>query len=357
MEDRFKQVIKDAYENEKTRENYISRISGLMRKIDADTLFTVLEDPVRWYPKIREAYPSISTRRNILTVFLALFTKDKDLETDVGGAEIQKKWRQYHDELGRYQKTQESKSEPSKKQVEKYTSFEEIETKYRELGKKSPHESLKSSQQYLLLSVILHLKPKRADLGSVKIYHDKNPNKTDENYIVLRTRGSSYLVMNLYKTNKFYHTVEEDLPRELTGDLQTSLRRHPRDYLFVSSEDKPMSNNTYAKWVGRQFESLFDRGTTVGLLRHIFISEKLDVSNMTLAEREDVARKMQHSTALQDRYRFVKPALCPQICKDYIDKHYTGQGDDKQLISAARSNRLRFKYAGDDIILKHFKDK
>ena len=323
MEDRFKHVIEKEYENEKTKVNYISRMVGLMRKLDADSLFTVLEDPVRWYPKIREVYPSISTRRNILTVFLALFAKDKELETDVGGATVQKKWSQYHDELGRYLKTQESKSEPSKKQVEKYTSFEEIETKYRELGKKSPHASIKSSLQYLLLSVVLHLKPKRADLGSIKIYEEKNPNKTDENYIVLRTRGSSFLVMNVYKTSKFYHTVEEDLPRELTEDLRTSLRRHPREYLFISSENKPMNNNTYAKWVSRQFEELFGKSTGLSLLRHSFISEKLDVGNMTLAEREDVARKMGHTVALQDRYRFVKPTLCPQICKEYIEKHYT----------------------------------
>jgi hypothetical protein len=299
-----------------------------MRKIDADSLFTVLEDPIRWYPKIREAYPSISTRRNLLTVFLALFTKDKDLEEDVGGEDVLKKWKQYHEELSRYEKTQVAKSEPSKKQVDKYTSFEEIETKYHQLGKKSPHESLRSSQQYLLLSVVLHLKPKRADLGSVKIYHEKNPNRTDENYIVLRTRGSSYLVMNLYKTNKFYHTVEEDLPRELTDDLQTSLRRHPREFLFVSSDEKPMSNNTYAKFVSRTFEELFGKGTGVSLLRHTFISEKLDVSDMTLAEREDVARKMQHNVAQQDRYRFVKPKLCPALCKEYIDKHYTRKNNN-----------------------------
>jgi len=339
MEDRFKRVIEKVYENEKTKMNYMSRIIGLMRKIDADSLFTVLEDPVRWYPKIREAYPSIPTRRNLLTVFLALFTHDKELEEDVGGPEIQKKWRQYHDELGRYQKTQESKSEPSQKQVKKYTSFEEIETKYREMGKKSPHESLKSSQQYLLLSVVLHLKPKRADLGSVKIYYDKNPNKTDENYIVLRTRGSSYLVMNLYKTNKFYHTVEEDLPRELTDDLQTSLRRHPRDYLFVSSEEKPMSNNTYSKWVMRQFESLFDRGTTVGLLRHIFISEKVDISNMTIAEQEDVAKKMMHSRGLQQQYKWPKKTVCPEICKSYIDQHYTRKNYNNHSSKKTRKNK------------------
>lgn len=339
MEDRFKQVIEKAYENEKTKMNYISRIIGLMRKIDADSLFTVLEDPVRWYPKIREAYPSIPTRRNLLTVFLALFTHDKELEEDVGGADVQKKWRQYHDELGRYQKTQESKSEPSQKQVDKYTSFEEIETKYRDLGKKSPHESLKSSQQYLLLSVVLHLKPKRADLGSVKIYYDKNPNRTDENYIVLRTRGSSYLVMNLYKTNKFYHTVEEDLPRELMDDLQTSLRRHPRDYLFVSSEEKPMTNNTYAKFFQRVFFDLFGRSTGASLIRHGFISEKLDISNMSIAEQEDVAKKMGHSRLLQQAYRFVRPTLCPQVCKEYIDQHYTRKNYTNHSSKKTRKNR------------------
>jgi hypothetical protein len=339
MEDRFKRVIEAAYENELTKISYISRIAGLMRKIDADSLFTVLEDPVRWYPKIREAYPSISTRRNLLTVFLALFTKDKDLEEDVGGEDVLKKWKQYHEELSRYEKTQVAKSEPSKKQVAKYTSFEEIETKYHQLGKKSPHESLRSSQQYLLLSVVLHLKPKRADLGSVKIYHEKNPNRTDENYIVLRTRGSSYLVMNLYKTNKFYHTVEEDLPRELTDDLQTSLRRHPRDFLFVSSDEKPMNNNTYAKWVGNQFKSLFDRGTTVGLLRHIFLSEKADLNEMTIAEQEDVAKKMGHSRQLQQQYKWPKKTVCPAVCKSYINQHYTRKNYNKNSNKKTRRNK------------------
>jgi hypothetical protein len=177
--------------------------------------------------------------------------------------------------------------------------------------------------------VVLHLKPKRADLGSVKIYYDKNPNKTDENYIVLRSRGSSFLVMNVYKTNKFYHTVEEDLPRELTDDLQTSLRRHPRDYLFVSSEEKPMGNNTYSKWVQKIFLDLFGKSSGVGIIRHAFISEKLNISDMTLAEREDVARKMQHSTSLQDQYRFVRPTLCPQICKSFIEEHYTRKNTSK----------------------------
>jgi hypothetical protein len=340
MEDRFKRVIESAYENELTKLNYISRLMGVLKKVEgADSLLTILEDPVRWYPKIREAYPSITTRRNLLTVFLALFSKDKDLEEDVGGPEIPKKWRQYHDELGRYEKTKLAKSEPTQKQVDKYTSFEEIETKYRELGKKSPHESLRSSLQYLLLSVVLHLKPKRADLGSVKIYYDKNPNKTDENYIVLRSRGSSFLVMNVYKTNKFYHTVEEDLPRELADDLQTSLRRHPRDYLFVSSEEKPMGNNTYSKWYQKIFLDLFGRSTGPSLVRHGFISEKLNISNMSIAEQEDVAKKMGHSRQLQQSYRFVRPTLCPAVCKSFIDEHYTRKNTIKHSKKKTRKNR------------------
>lgn len=313
----IEKLFEEKYSNPTTVENYKSRIRSLLDKLKTTDLVNILKNPAEFYPKIREIYPSITTRKNTLTPILVILRHNPDLVSE----EQAKKWKQYHDDLGRYQKAEVSRSEPSQKQIEKYTSFEEIENKYTDLGRSTPHDTFKKSMQYLLLSIVVYLRPKRADLGSVKIYYEKNPNKTDENYIVLRKRGSSYLVMNIYKTNKFYHTIEEDLPDPLVGDIQTSLRRFPRDYLFETSEHKPMKNNTYSKFFQRSFEDLFGKSLGPSLLRHIFISEKLDFNNMSISEQEQEAKLMLHTRGLQQQYKWAKKTFCPKLCVDYFEKH------------------------------------
>jgi hypothetical protein len=314
--DRFNQVLDKAFANVKTRENYKSRLRGLTKSLEVEDPIVILKAPDTYYPKLQTLYPSFSTRKNMLTLILVLYREDDQLKAENPAAAA--KWKQFHDDLVRIQEAKVRRSEPEAKQIEKYTSYEEITDKYRELKGKTPHNTLKSSQQFLLLSMLVHLRPKRADLGAVKIYKEDDPRKTDENYIVLRSEGTSYLVMNLYKTSKYYQTVEEDLPDELTADLRKSLARHPRNYVFIKENGEPMSNNTYSVFVKNIFEQLFGRATGVSLLRHIYITEKLDFDDMTLQEQEDEAKLMLHTSGLQRRYKWPKKVICPKLCAPYL---------------------------------------
>ena len=315
--DHLNEILDKAFPNVKTRENYKSRLRGLTKTLETPDPIAILKAPDVYYPKLQTLYPSFSTRKNMLTLILVLFREDSTLKTDNPDAAA--KWKQYHDDLVRIQEAKVRRSEPEPKQIKQYTSYEEITEKYQELKKKTPHNTLKSSQQFLLLSILVHLRPKRADLGAVKIYKEDDPRKTDENYIVLRAEGgSSYLVMNLYKTSKYYQTVEEDLPEELTKDLRISLGRHPRDYVFTKEDGTPMSNNTYSVFVKHIFEELFGRSTGVSLLRHIYITEKLDFDDMTIQEQEDEAKLMLHTSGLQRRYKWPKKVICPKLCAPYM---------------------------------------
>jgi hypothetical protein len=251
----------------------------------------------------------------MLTVILALFRIDPELKTLESTAAT---WHKLHTDLTRYEVAKVKRSEPSDKQVEKYTSYEEIEAKYDELKKRGPHESERASLQFILLSVLVHLRPKRADLGAIHIYKEKDPRKTEENYIVLRTKGSSYLVMNMYKTSEYYQTVEEDLPEALVRDIEISLRRWPRDYLIRKDDGEPMSNNTYSAFVKATFQQLFGRATGVSLLRHIYITEKLNYEDMTLEEQDHEAKLMLHTSGLQHQYKWPKKTICPKLCANYI---------------------------------------
>lgn len=314
-------VLARAYTNEKTRENYMSRLRGLQANLKGDaemppSLYTILTNPDTYYPKVKEVYESLTTRKNVLTTLLALYRLDDALRSAHG--EAHRVWNQRHDELSRLQSAKVRRSEPSEKQVEKYTSFEEIEAKYEDLRRAGPHKTLRESMMFVLLSIMVHLRPKRADLGATQIYKDADPRITTENYIVLRSRGASYLVMNLYKTSKYYQTVEEDLPEGLVHDLKTSLSRWPRKYVFQKADGTPMSNNTYSAFVRSTFEHYFGRATGVSLLRHIYITEKLDFDDMTLEEQAEEAKLMLHTAGLQRAYKWPKKTICPKLCAAYI---------------------------------------
>lgn len=317
LDKRWIDLLERVYPNPKTRTNYNSRLTSLQRAL-ATQLLEILEDPETYYPQMQKKYTSLATRKNILTAILVLFREDKELHENKPAYE---RWKKLHDDLGRLQDAKVRRSEPEDKQVEKYTSFEEIESKYEELKRRGFHDTLRHSMQFTLLSVITHLRPKRADLGAVEIYRDDDPRKTDQNYIVLRKPkdGGSYLVMNMYKTSKYYQTVEEDLPEGLVRDIEQSLTRHPRKYLFTKEKGDPMSNNTYSVFVRQTFEELFGRSTGVSLLRHIYITEKLDFDDMTIEERNAEAKLMLHTSGLQQQYKWPKKVICPKLCAAYIN--------------------------------------
>lgn len=309
-------LLEAKYTNKHTLNSYISRIRTLKAKLNNVELHAILIDPDMYYPMLQKQYPSLTTRKNLLTPILALYRDDDTLARSHTIAH--ERWKKLHDDLTKLQEAKIRRSEPEDKQVAKYTSYEEITTKYEELKKRGYHDTERHSMQYLLLSILVYLRPKRADLGSVKIYKEKDPRLTTENYIVLRTKGASYLVMNLFKTSKYYQTVEEELAEGLKRDIVTSLARHPRAYLFRKDDGEPMSNNTYSVFVKKTFEEFFGRATGVSLLRHIYITEKLEFDDMTLEEQNAEAKLMLHTSGLQRKYKWPKKTICPKLCAAYI---------------------------------------
>ena len=315
-DEHYIKLLEGKYTNKHTLAEYLKRIKTLKTKLDDATLYDILTDPEKYYPSLQKQYPSLTTRKNLLTPILALYREDDSLAADHKAAH--ERWKKLHDDLTKLQEAKIRRSEPEDKQVAKYTSYEEITAKYEELKKRGYHDTERHSIQYLLLSILVHLRPKRADLGAVKIYKEKDPRLTTENYIVLRAKGASYLVMNLFKTSKYYQTVEEEIPEGLKRDIHTSLSRFPRAYLFRKDDGEPMSNNTYSVFVKKTFEEFFGRATGVSLLRHIYITEKLDFDDMTLEEQNAEAKLMLHTSGLQRKYKWPKKTICPKLCAAYI---------------------------------------
>jgi hypothetical protein len=320
-----------AYTKETTLKNYMHRLYHLRDKIiQVKDIYTIISTPETSYQKIKTAYPNISTRKNVLTVILSLFKNSEKLRESL--KKEQAKWKEYHDHMDSFQEAKYKKHAPDMKQLSKYVPYEDIETKYKELKGESPHESMQTSLQYILLSIIISTPPKRSDYGQMEIYYDKDPNKKDINYIVLLSDSRpSYMVFNKYKTSKKYERVDQDLPISATKDIKDSIRRYPRKYLFINNKGEPYkTNDGFSKYVIRVFTRLFGKKTGVTMLRHIFITEKVSFDDMDEDEREDIAQQMLHSGKLQYKYNWSKKAICNtlrKLCKDCQSPSAKKSGD------------------------------
>jgi hypothetical protein len=246
------------------------------------------------------------------------------------------RWREFHAHMDAFQEARYKKHAPTVAQMAKYTSYEDIETRLREMRKKrDPHAALEDSQTLVLLSIIASTPPKRSDYGAMRVMYkngNNNNNNDDDNnynnnynYIMLmknnnntmnnnknnNINSSSYMVFNRYKTAKMYGRLDQELTPETTRDILDSLRRHPRDFLFVNRFGKPFeTNDAWGKYLRRIFVKQFGKATGTTMLRHIFITEKLSFDNMDDDELEFVAKQMMHSTALQRKYNWNKKAIC-----------------------------------------------
>jgi len=308
--------LKASLASAKSYDNYEFRINRLAMLIGRPIEY-ILYHPQEAYPKIKDAYPNINSRKNMMTPILSLFRVNPKLQESDEGKKSWEEWKRYHDDMTTLQTVRVKKNKMPEKVKEKYTSMEDIELKVRELRKEDPHATMTKSQRFLLLTLLTDIKPKRSDLGAVRIYREKDPNKKKDNYIVLREKvgDPTYLVLNSYKTKKYYGRVEEDLSKESVNVLKQSLRRYPREYLFVDKSNAPFkSNDSYGKFVVRTFEEYFGKAMGTSLFRHVYVIEK-ENPDATEEELEESAKLMLHSSKVHRNYKWVDRGEMQCVCK------------------------------------------
>jgi hypothetical protein len=290
-------------ENQTTKKTYISKLESLSLKLQKP-IYDILKNPILYYPKIDQMIESDATKKNFITMIMAVFKNIDDLNKKKQTAH--KEWKKIHEDLREKEEKRYKKNKPNARQLENYISFEEIEAKYNELLKSDPHKSKLCSQEYVLLSLTLNIRPKRADFGNISIVSNERIESLTNNYMVIDKNTNSYLILTEYKTAKKYETIKEALPESFYKDIRDSLKKYPRNFLFTDRNSNPyLEKKSYSSFVIRTFEKLFNKKIGVTMLRHIYIREKLDFNNMTQEELEDEARLMTHSPELQRLYRWI----------------------------------------------------
>lgn len=302
--------------NPNTRAAYITRLQQLTHELGAPTVGALmLRDAPKYIAALRARASSgprspLTTKNMVAAVLACYKYADPAFAAGAPGRKGHAAWTAYHQELKQAETEAYKRNEPlSDRQERNYVSISDVDAKLQELAAlPEPHASLKDSQALLLLAMYAWLPPKRSDYGELWVHHEGAAAgvPSDEvlgrqNYVRLPAAGGGTLVINLHKTANTHHAIVEDLPPPLDRLVRASLRRWPRRHLFVDRSRRPYTNNGFTKYVIRTFASMFEgRAAGTSLLRHAYISERVDFNRMSVAEREAIAKRMGHSTAVQE---------------------------------------------------------
>ena len=150
---------------------------------------------------------------------------------------------------------------------------------------------------YMVLSLYTKFSPRRnQDYQFMKVVKTPKQVTKDFNYYVTDT---NQFVFNKYKTADSHGEQTFDVPTELVHTIQLYLKFHPtkssKPFQFlVLADGSPLpSVNSITRILNR----IFGRNVGTTMLRHIYLSNKYDVSEMN----ED-AEKMGHTSGMQHEY-------------------------------------------------------
>jgi len=308
----FFQSLEEAYTNPVTLETHKTRVKYLLElsKSNKD-LYYILKHPKSYIPRITKRYPKkVATQKNMVTTVLSLFNHG-NLACALPDQHAE--WKAHHTLLREEERAILASNKPSEQQQKNYITFSEIKAKFKDL-KKDPqaHKMRYKSQRLCLLAFIVYQIPKRAELGNVRITRRISEPPSEDNYLILRKHPhESNLVIRKYKgsgpSNPNKPPILEPLNPKFVKILKKSLKAHPREFLFVKRDNQPFATNQeFSHHVIRTMKSLFNgRGMGVSLIRHMYITEKVDFNTTSTAERERIAKAMGHSKNMQDRYNWI----------------------------------------------------
>jgi len=162
---------------------------------------------------------------------------------------------------------------------------------------------------YIVLSLYTKFAPRRnQDYQFMKVVKTEKQAKDSEyNYFVM---DSNKFIFNKYKTANSHGTQEFDVPKDLVDAIYLYLKVHPSNkktpFQFLVQADG--SELPSVNSMTRILNKIFGKNVGATMLRHIYLSSKYDV-----AEMNDDAEKMGHTSGMQHEYMKVESINIPQL--------------------------------------------
>lgn len=301
----IKKLIKDKRENLKdvSIKSYISSLKILNDNKEIINLDYLLD-----FENIKKKLSSkkTTTIRNYLTAILVVL----DALNDSKFENVLKKYREYLEELTKnlndFLKSNE-KTESQKKNWTTLLKLKKVVKNYlndiNERDLKNKGELNKKDRELLKLAIVgllyTDMAPKRLDYAPMLIINNKKDIKPDKNYLLNLGRNKKYFVIQEFKTSNQYGKQEVLISKKLNTILNIYLKHHEEDSFLLDSKGKPLTANGLGKLITKVFLPL-DKKITLNIIRHITISESLDLD--LIRKQQKLAEDMNHNSNTQIDY-------------------------------------------------------
>lgn len=196
-------------------------------------------------------------------------------------------------------KKKESQQLLSEKQEKNFVKWDELMEVQQKLA--GMEKTTAKWKQYLVVSLYTLNAPVRADYGEMEIHTKYDKNRTGNELIWNKTPK---FIFRKYKTAKGYGEVKIPVSKPLQkviGEWFEYLGKIPT-YLLGETASSP---NTFAVYIASTFQKYTGKEVGVSLIRHAYITH-IYPSLRTLVQKEELARRMLHSTDRQERYISIK---------------------------------------------------
>lgn len=288
----FIQSIVDATLSPISKKIYLERLRKMMQTMEKD-IFTLITKPKPTIAWIQATYPSLQTQKSYVSAILAVFRHNEGLKDQEKRAYDE--WYQHFQTVHKDIDERYRRNEPTARQKDAYVPFADIIAARDALTKGSPER--------LLFSMYTYIPPLRCDFNKLRIYHSTVPTNPEKNYLLLKGNESK-LVLHEFKTERKLQGYEKLLGMDLVQEIQTSLDKDPRIWLFMDRNSQPYTAKSFTQWANRTFAKILKKPMTVSLVRHSYINS-LDFNTLTVAQKEEIAKDMAHTVGTQDRYRLI----------------------------------------------------
>jgi hypothetical protein len=160
------------------------------------------------------------------------------------------------------------------------------------------------SVERLLIAMYTMIPPVRADYFATQIIRgDEVP--TQKNYIRIYSPDRVESILTDFKTAKTFKQITNLFPPQLITELNSSLDKYPRSYLFTNTKGQPYTRNSFTVWASRLLSKLFETEFTLVFFRHSFVSHFIS-QNVTDSQIAEASQKMGHSPEMFRAYRWIK---------------------------------------------------
>tara|TARA_R100000734_G_scaffold18264_1_gene15020 strand:+ start:817 stop:1740 length:924 start_codon:yes stop_codon:yes gene_type:complete len=249
---------------------------------------------------------ALSTKRSYLTAILVVLGAYKKEEFNSVLEKYRKRLQdlnnEYNEKISSHEKTdKQSKNWVSLKQLNKVRNFYKKELEEKGILKK---ENLNKKefdllQKYLVSSLYTLQPPIRLDYGNMEVISNKKDDDGKKNFLLNKGRNKKTFIFNDFKNKKSMGKREIEINSKLNTVINLWLKHNKSKNFLLNSKNEIMNENALSKYIKKVFEPT-KKDITLNLLRHIYISENIDLEAMK--KQKKLAEEMLHSADQQVDY-------------------------------------------------------